>query len=129
MAGKETMINETTPSHSPAPSGSDKPVTHVRYVGRGGYPTDHTMAKLCGLRVGGVYTVIGHRKVGATTHLELREALGHHSEYIFVPMAEVERPKVWVSGWWNCQAHGKTPDRCLCGSATAFVPNTEESGK
>lgn len=102
---------------------SETPITHVRYVGRGGYPVDHEIARFCGLKVGRVYAVIGHRVFGKTTHLELREFPGHHSEYIFIPMADVEMPKVWVTGWWNCQVHGETPDRCLCGAATAFVPH------
>jgi hypothetical protein len=26
-------------------------------------------------------------------------------------------------GWWNCQKHGKTPQKCTCGAATAWVCN------
>ena len=28
-------------------------------------------------------------------------------------------------GWWNCQKHGQTPERCTCGAATAYVQNAE----
>jgi hypothetical protein len=30
-------------------------------------------------------------------------------------------------GWWNCQTHGRTPQRCACGAATAFVETQGDS--
>jgi hypothetical protein len=29
------------------------------------------------------------------------------------------------TGWWNCQAHGKTEGQCKCGASTAFIAPTE----
>ena len=29
-------------------------------------------------------------------------------------------------GWWNCQCHGRTPQKCECGSATHFVLSNDQ---